>query len=239
MTIPLMPLFRLTDEPVFPSPDLAEEDGLLAVGGDLSEERILRAYSMGIFPWYSEEYPILWWSPDPRLVLMPEELKISRSLRQTIKKGMFTVTFDTAFDEVIRNCSEVHRDNEGSTWITCEMREAYTRLHHEGFAHSVESWYGGELAGGLYGIALGGAFFGESMFTLRSNASKTAFVRLVQTLVKWKFSLIDCQVTTEHLMSLGAREIPRSEFMAMLRKALELPTRRGKWTVKDAGGKIL
>ena len=233
MTVPLMPLFRLTDEPVFPSPDLAEEDGLLAVGGDLSEERILRAYSMGIFPWYSEEYPILWWSPDPRLVLMPEELKISRSLRQTIKKGMFTVTFDTAFDEVIRNCSEVHRNNEGSTWITREMREAYTRLHQEGFAHSVESWYGGELAGGLYGIALGGAFFGESMFTLRSNASKIAFVRLVQTLVKWKFSLIDCQVTTEHLMGLGAREIPRSEFMAMLRKALELPTRRGKWTVKD------
>jgi len=233
MTVRLMPLFRLTDEPVFPSPDLAEEDGLLAVGGDLSEERILRAYSMGIFPWYSEEYPILWWSPDPRLVLMPEELKISRSLRQTIKKGMFTVTFDTAFDEVIRNCSEVHRNNEGSTWITREMREAYTRLHQEGFAHSVESWYGGELAGGLYGIALGGAFFGESMFTLRSNASKIAFVRLVQTLVKWKFSLIDCQVTTEHLMGLGAREIPRSEFMAMLRKALELPTRRGKWTVKD------
>ena len=228
-----MPLFRLTDEPVFPSPELAEEDGLLAVGGDLSEERILRAYSMGIFPWYSEGYPILWWSPDPRLVLMPEELKISRSLRQTIRKGMFTVTFDAAFDEVIKNCSEVHRNNEGSTWITREMREAYTRLHQEGFAHSVESWYGGELAGGLYGIALGGAFFGESMFTLRSNASKTAFVRLVQTLVKWKFSLIDCQVTTEHLMGLGAREIPRSEFMAMLRKALELPTRRGKWTVKD------
>ena len=233
MTVPLMPLFRLTDEPVFPSPDLAEEDGLLAIGGDLSEERILRAYSMGIFPWYSEEYPILWWSPDPRLVLMPEELKISRSLRQTIKKGMFTVTFDTAFDEVIRNCSEVHRNNEGSTWITREMREAYTRLYQEGFAHSVESWYGGELAGGLYGIALGGAFFGESMFTLRSNASKIAFVRLVQTLVKWKFSLIDCQVTTEHLMGLGAREIPRCRFMAMLRKAVELPTRRGKWTVKD------
>jgi leucyl/phenylalanyl-tRNA--protein transferase len=228
-----MPLFRLTDEPVFPSPDLAEEDGLLAVGGDLSEERILRAYSMGIFPWYSEEYPILWWSPDPRLVLMPEELKISRSLRQTIRKGMFTVTFDTAFDKVIKNCSEVHRDNDGSTWITREMTEAYIRLHNEGFAHSVESWYGGELAGGLYGIALGGAFFGESMFTLRSDASKTAFVRLVQTLVRWKFSLIDCQVTTEHLMSLGAREIPRSKFMALLRKALAIPTRRGKWTVKD------
>lgn len=234
-----MPLFRLTDEPVFPSPELAEEDGLLAVGGDLSEERLLRAYSMGIFPWYSEEYPILWWSPDPRLILIPEELKISRSLRKTINKGMFTVTFDTAFAAVIKSCSEVHRESDGSTWLTVEMIKAYTRLHHAGFAHSVESWCEGELAGGLYGVALGGIFFGESMFTRRSDASKVAFVQLVRTLMRWKFRLIDCQVTTEHLMSLGAREIPRSEFMALLREAVELPTRQGNWTVKDAGGRIL
>lgn len=234
-----MPLFRLTDEPVFPSPELADEDGLLAVGGDLSEERLLRAYSMGIFPWYSEEYPILWWSPDPRLILIPEELKISRSLRRTINKGTFTVTFDTAFSAVIKSCSEVHRESDGSTWLTAEMIKAYTRLHHAGFAHSVESWYEGELAGGLYGVALGGIFFGESMFTRRSDASKVAFVQLVRTLMRWKFRLIDCQVTTEHLMSLGAREIPRSEFMALLREAVQLPTRQGNWTVKNAGGRIL
>jgi len=228
-----MPVFRLTKKPVFPSPDLAEEDGLLAVGGDLSEERLLRAYSLGIFPWFSEGDPILWWSPDPRLVLMPDELKVSRSLRQEVKKGTFTVTFDTAFDEVIRNCSEVHRSKDGDTWITADMIRAYRRLHGAGFAHSAESWYEGELAGGLYGIALGGAFFGESMFTLRSNASKIAFATLARMLRAWNFSLIDCQVTTEHLISLGAREVSRSAFMSALKRALDLPGRSGKWTEAD------
>ena len=228
-----MPVFRLTDEPVFPSPRLADEDGLLAVGGDLSEARLLRAYSMGIFPWYTDEYPILWWSPDPRLIMVPEELRISRSLRKTIRQGIFDVSFDTAFDEVIRNCSVVHRSIEGSTWITEEMRRAYLRLHLSGFAHSVEVRYKGELAGGLYGVALGGAFFGRSVFHLKSNASKIALVTLLGTLAAWNFSLVDCQVTTRHLLSLGAREVPRGEFMAMLKKALASPTRRGKWAAKD------
>jgi leucyl/phenylalanyl-tRNA--protein transferase len=228
-----MPVFRLIDEPVFPSPRLAAADGLLAVGGDLSQERLLLAYSMGIFPWYTEDQPILWWSPDPRLILVPHELRISRSLRKTINRDIFDVTYDTAFDEVIGNCSAVHSFHEGSTWITEEMRGAYLRLHHSGFAHSVEVRYEGELVGGLYGVALGGAFFGESMFHLKSNASKIALVTLVRTLAAWNFSLIDCQVTTQHLMSLGAREVRRSEFLTMLKKALELPTRRGRWTAKD------
>jgi leucyl/phenylalanyl-tRNA--protein transferase len=229
----VMPVFRLIDKPVFPSPRLASADGLLAVGGDLSQERLLCAYSMGIFPWYEEDQPILWWSPDPRLILVPDELRISRSLRKTINQEIFDVTYDTAFDEVIENCAKVHSSNAGSTWITEDMKRAYLRLHQSGFAHSVEVKYEGELAGGLYGVALGGAFFGESMFHLKTNASKIALVTLVQTLAASNFSLIDCQVTTQHLKSLGAREVPRSEFMAMLKKALELPTRRGRWTAKD------
>lgn len=224
-----MPVFRLTEEIVFPSPGYAEEDGLLAVGGDLSEDRLLLAYSKGIFPWYSEGLPILWWSPDPRLILVPDELKISRSLKQTLRRDFYHVTVDKAFDMVIRNCAEVHRGKHGATWITEEMIRAYTGLHDSGLAHSVESWCEGELAGGLYGIALGGVFFGESMFSKGPDASKVAFVRLVRQLAVWDFDVIDCQVTTGHLLSLGAKEIPRSEFMAILERALEKPTRRGKW----------
>ena len=184
---------------------------------------------MGIFPWYSEGYPILWWSPSPRLILIPEELKVSRSLRQVVRRGGFTVTMDTAFEQVIGNCAEIARKRDRGTWITNAMREAYLRLHRSGYAHSVESWREGELVGGLYGIALGGAFFGESMFSRKSNASKVALVRLVQYLTDRGFTLIDCQVTTDHLLSLGAREVPRPEFMRMLKKALALPTQRGKW----------
>lgn len=224
-----MPIFRLTDEIAFPSPDLAEEDGLLAVGGDLSEKRLLLAYSMGIFPWYSEGWPILWWSPDPRLVLMPDDLIVSRSLRQTIKKKVFSVTMDEAFEDVIRSCAVVPRRKEEGTWITEEMLEAYIGLHKAGLAHSVESWCNGELAGGLYGISLGSAFFGESMFSRASNASKIALVALVGKLRDWRFSLVDCQVTTRHLLSLGAREVSRRSFLKMLRGALQMPTRRGKW----------
>jgi len=230
-----MPVFQLSDKLIFPPPELSEEDGLLAVGGDLSEKRLLLAYSMGIFPWYSDGYPILWWSPDPRLVLMPDELQISRSLRQVIKKGIYKVTIDTAFEAVIRNCAGLRRNGDDGTWLTEEMIEAYIRLHNAGYAHSIESWHEGELAGGLYGIALGGAFFGESMFAKKSNASKVAFVRLVQQLTEWGFQVIDCQVTTPHLMSLGGREIPRAEFMTILKQALRIPMNNSKWGV---GGRL-
>jgi leucyl/phenylalanyl-tRNA--protein transferase len=228
-----MPIFRLSDEPVFPPPDLAEDDGLLAIGGDLNEKRLILAYAMGIFPWYSDDSPILWWSPDPRLVLFPEKLKVSRSLRQTMKKGVFRVTMDTAFNEVIRNCALVRRKNDRGTWITENMVKAYTRLHVSGFAHSVEAWHKDKLAGGLYGVALGSVFFGESMFAKKNDASKVAFVTLVRQLTQWKFKLIDCQVTTGHLISLGAREIPRNEFLNLLRSALKSRTRKGAWNEEN------
>jgi leucyl/phenylalanyl-tRNA--protein transferase len=215
-----MPVFRLTEDLIFPPPELAEEDGLLAVGGDLSTDRLLLAYSMGIFPWYSVGSPILWWSPDPRLVLLPQDLKVSRSLRQMLKKSVFTVTMDTAFEGVIRSCSEINRKGQQGTWITAEMINAYIDLHCAGYAHSVESWYSGELVGGLYGIALGRAFFGESMFSKKSSASKIAFVTLVEYLNKLNFSFIDCQVTTEHLKSLGAKEVDRKKFLQMLSEAV-------------------
>lgn len=224
-----MPVFRLTKEIIFPPPELAEEDGLLAVGGDLRVERLLLAYSMGIFPWYSDDSPILWWSPDPRLVLLPEDLNVSRSLRQTIKKEIYRTTFDSAFERVIRSCAESPRKDGAGTWITEDMIRAYCRLYEKGFAHSVESWEGDELAGGLYGVALGGVFYGESMFARRSDASKVAFVRLVQRLAQWKFRIVDCQVTTRHLISLGAKEVPRSEFLGIVRKALKLRTPQGRW----------
>ena len=226
-----MPVFELSDELIFPPPDLSEENGLLALGGNLTEARLLLAYSMGIFPWYSESDPILWWSPDPRLVLFPEELKISRSLRQTIKKGTFKITMDKAFESVISKCALTHKKDDGGTWITAEMIEAYTCLHHSGLAHSVESWYEGKLVGGLYGVSMGSAFFGESMFSKKSDASKAAFVMLVQQLIKWNFTLLDCQISNKHLVSLGAREISRSEFLAKLKKALTSPSRAGNWQI--------
>ena len=215
-----MPVFRLTDDLIFPPPELAEDDGLLAVGGDLSVERLVLAYSMGIFPWYGDDYPMLWWSPDPRLVLFPHELRISRSLRQTIKRGLFTITMDNAFERVIEGCAGIRRSNEDGTWITGDMESAYIELHRAGYAHSVEAWLDGELAGGLYGVVLGRAFFGESMFAKKTDASKVAFVHLVERLAQEEFQLIDCQVTTRHLMSFGAREIPRAEFLKLLKKAL-------------------
>lgn len=224
-----MPVFRLSDELLFPPPELADENGLLAVGGDLSESRLLLAYSMGIFPWYSEDDPVLWWSPDPRLVLFPGELKLSRSLTRTIKKGVFHVTFDTDFEAVIRACAAVHNKNNGGTWITGEMIESYIQLHRSGYAHSVECRAGDKLAGGLYGVSLGSAFFGESMFTKKSNASKVAFAALVRQLEAWDFNLVDCQVTTPHLISLGAREITRAAFLELLDTSLKERTIRRKW----------
>ncbi len=228
-----MPVFELSDELIFPPPELSEDNGLLALGGNLTEARLLLAYSMGIFPWYSEGDPILWWSPDPRLVLFPEELKISRSLRQTIRKGTFHITIDKAFESVISKCASTNRKDDGGTWITTEMIEAYIMLHHCGHAHSVESWYEGKLVGGLYGVSMGSAFFGESMFSTKSDASKAAFVMLIQQLIKWNFTIIDCQIYTRHLISLGAREISRSDFLDRLKKALSSPSRAGIWQIGE------
>lgn len=196
---------------------LAEPNGLLAAGADLSRPRLLEAYRNGIFPWFAQDQPILWWSPDPRMVLFPAELKVSRSLARTMRNTRFEVRADTAFDEVIEGCRQPRRAESG-TWITEEMAEAYGTLHRAGFAHSVETWLDGELVGGLYGVALGGAFFGESMFTHVSDASKVAFVALARQLEHWGFGVIDCQMNTAHLASFGAREIPRAEFTRMLRE---------------------
>src|SRR5512145_788923 len=216
-----MPVYRLTKKLIFPPPELAEDDGLLAVGGDLSVERLVLAYSMGIFPWYSDGNPILWWSPDPRLVLIPAELTVSKTLKQTIRKSVFRVTTDQAFETVIRGCATIKRKGEQGTWITEEMVEAYIRLHKAGWAHSVESWDGEELAGGLYGVMMGRAFFGESMFAKKTDASKVAFAVYAAELAQKGFELIDCQVATEHLKRFGAKEIPRAEFMKRLAKALK------------------
>jgi leucyl/phenylalanyl-tRNA--protein transferase len=216
-----MPVYRLTKKLVFPPPEGAEDDGLLAIGGDLSVERLVLAYSMGIFPWYSDTYPILWWSPDPRLILIPAELKVSRSLRQTIRKGLYRVTTNTAFEEVIRNCATISRKGEQGTWITEEMMAAYIRLHQAGYAHSVEAWDGDELAGGFYGVMMGKAFFGESMFAKKSDASKVAFATYAAALAEKGFELIDCQVTTDHMKRFGAKEIPRALFMQYLKDALD------------------
>lgn len=227
-----MPVYRLIQEIVFPSPEDAEPDGLLAIGGDLSSERLLLAYQCGIFPWYSEGQPILWWSPDPRLILEPEEFHISHRLHQILKQGVFKVTFDKAFESVIQACASVPREGQDGTWITPEMREAYVHLHKQGFAHSVESWLDAKLVGGIYGVSLGKCFFGESMFSYKSNASKVALATLVQSLKAWGFHMLDAQVTTRHLLSLGAKEIPRSLFLKRLKEALSFPTQKGKWELE-------
>jgi leucyl/phenylalanyl-tRNA--protein transferase len=220
----------IIDEPVaFPSPRFAGKDGLLAIGGDLSEKRLLLAYRMGLFPWFSDDQPILWWSPDPRLVLYPDEIRISKSLKKVIKKKMFHLTMDTAFEEVINACARVPRADDQGTWIVKDMIDAYCRLHESGFAHSVEAWYKGKLAGGLYGISLGKSFFGESMFTYMSNASKVAFVSLVDHLRRLSFDMIDCQIATAHLIRFGAIEISRDRFLDELEQSLDAPTRRDKW----------
>ena len=230
-----MPIFRLIDEPVFPPPDYADPSGLLAVGGDLSSDRLLEAYRIGIFPWYSDDQPILWWSPDPRLVLELDEFKAPRSLRKVLKKGIFKVTLDRAFEEVIRACAAAPRAGQSGTWITQDMQAAYISLHGLGYAHSVETWFDGQLVGGLYGVSLGKAFFGESMFHRKTDASKVALAALVEQLTGWNFHFIDAQMTTEHLMSLGAKEMPRRIFLKRLQGALRDPTRRGKWRIDDRG----
>ncbi|HEY0719979.1 MAG TPA: leucyl/phenylalanyl-tRNA--protein transferase [Gammaproteobacteria bacterium] len=205
---------------------MTKPDGLLAVGGDLAPERILNAYRHGIFPWFSPGQPILWWSPDPRAVLFPEKLKVSRSLRKTIDRHTYRVTFDTAFEQVIRACAQTPRRGQDGTWISEEMQQAYIKLHEMGYAHSAESWLGDELVGGLYGLRLGRIFFGESMFSRKTDASKVPFVHLVRKLQAEGVVLIDCQVTTEHLLSLGAEEITRTRFIEMVARYSTLPVDR-------------
>ena len=213
-----MALHFLDDDLWFPAVEDAMDDGLLAVGGDLRMERLLLAYSNGIFPWYNEDELPMWWSPDPRFVLFPEELKVSKSMGQILKRSEFEFRVDTVFEEVIFNCSRAPRQEQDGTWISDEIISAYTALHELGYAHSAEAWYEGELVGGLYGVLLGKVFFGESMFSKRSNASKYAFIKWVQFLSTRGVVLIDCQVHTEHLESLGARMIGRAEFTALLRR---------------------
>ena len=207
---------------------LRQPDGLLAVGGCLSSRRLLNAYRHGIFPWYSDGEPILWWSPDPRLVLFPERMRISRSLRKTLRRGVFRVTTDAAFRQVMQACAEPRSDGAG-TWITGEMIEAYVELHARGYAHSVEAWCGERLVGGVYGVALGQVFFGESMFSRMTDASKVALAHLVDRLLAWGYRLVDCQVRTDHLLSLGAEEIPRARFAELLRQWCDLPSTADAW----------
>jgi leucyl/phenylalanyl-tRNA--protein transferase len=210
-------IFRLDERLLFPEPGLAEPDGLLAVGGDLSTKRLWLAYQNGIFPWYSDDSPILWYSPHERFVLYPQELKISKSMRQVMQSGKFTITTDTCFNEVITACSTAPREGQDGTWITDDMKAAYNKLHTAGHAHSIEVWENGELAGGMYGVQVGHVFCGESMFSHVSNASKTALIHLCQSGL---FKLIDCQVHTGHLESMGARMISREQYMTILETGL-------------------
>lgn len=212
------PLYEVTNELVFPPVEQANWEGVLAIGGDLSPERLLLAYKKGIFPWYSYDSPIIWWSPNPRMVLFPNELKVSKSMKKVLKGNQFSLTKNTCFKEVIHHCGTVARMGQDETWITDEMQEAYIKLHEIGVAVSYEVWENEDLVGGLYGIDLDGIFCGESMFSLRSNASKYAFIKMVQSLAEKGCKLIDCQVYTNHLESMGAREIPREEFLKYLPK---------------------
>ena len=222
-----MPVYRLDERLLFPPPERGPRKGPIAVGGDLRPERLLLAYSMGIFPWQGE--PLHWHSPDPRLVLLTDELHLTRSLRRARKQEPFRLTLDTAFADVMTACASVPRPGQDGTWITSEMIDSYGELHRRGIAHSVEAWSGERLAGGLYGLSLGAAFFGESMFALEPDASKLAFVALVEQLGRWGIPLVDCQVYTEHLARFGAREWPRRDFLAALTAALDRPTRLGPW----------
>lgn len=217
--------------PGFPPAEraLTNPNGLLAVGGELSSTWLLAAYRSGVFPWFDDDRgPVLWWSPDPRAVLFPDELRISRRLARKRRSGRFEVTLDEAFGDVVRGCAAPRRDATG-TWITGRMKRAYQRLHRAGFAHSCEVWQDGELVGGIYGVSLGGMFFGESMFFREPDASKVALASLIEHIAGWDFTLLDCQVMNPHLASLGAREIPRSEFLALLTESLERPTHQGRW----------
>ena len=224
-----MPIFRLSEKISFPPPHFAESEGLLAVGGDLSEKRILLAYQMGIFPWFAEDEPILWWSPDPRMLLYPWDVHVSKRLQRIIRQRAFKVTCDTAFQQVISACASIRIRNFQGTWIGEEMIDAYCRLFDSGYAHSVEVWQGKNLAGGLYGLSLGGSFFGESMFSRVTNTSKIALVALCHFLNALSFDFIDCQVQTSHLKRMGAVAVSRSRFLKMLQQSLTRKTLKGNW----------
>lgn len=219
---------------IFPHPSLAEPDGLLAIGGDLSIKRLLLAYSHGIFPWFSKGNPILWWSPDPRLLLFPGEFKASGSLKRTLRQGIFQVTIDRAFDQVVEACAVVRRKDQEGTWITADMIQAYRRMHRKGYAHSVEAWHDEKLAGGLYGVSIGRVFFGESMFHYKSDASKVAFYHLIKKLEAADFRFVDAQVYTSHLHKMGAREIPREKYLELLEEAIHAnPPGSDFWQIND------
>ncbi len=230
-----MSIHRLDDSPLFPAVEGADSDGLLAIGGDLRLDRLLEAYRRGIFPWPNEDLPLLWFAPPERMVLRPGAAHMSRSLRAHLRRSGDEVRFDTAFEAVIRGCARAPRPGQDGTWINAEMVDAYIRLHEAGYAHSVETWRRGQLVGGLYGISLGGLFFGESMFSCEVNASKVAFVSLCQELAASAFRLFDCQMYTSHLQTMGASLMPRAEFMNELRAGLEQPTLRGAWRLAGAG----
>lgn len=229
-----MPIFQLRDEPIFPDPELAEEEGLLAIGGDLSPERLLTAYSHGIFPWYSEDDPILWFSPNPRMVLYLDDFKCSETLSRLVRSDKYELRIDTQFPEVIKACAKVPRPGQDGTWITPDMQAAYVELHRLGFAHSFETYLDGALVGGLYGVSLGSAFFGESMFHKERDASKFAFHALVQFARANHFDFIDAQQPTKHLRSLGAKEVARSIFLKQLASTRSNPTLHGPWTPKKS-----
>ncbi len=209
-------MYLLDNELIFPHPSLANEDGVLAIGGDLSVERLHLAYRNGIFPWFEDGDPIVWWSPNPRMVLYPHKLKVSKSMRNVINQNKYSITFDKSFSEVIDNCKSISRNNQDGTWITPNMKRAYVDLHNRGIAHSVEVWEGEELVGGLYGVNIGKVFCGESMFSKKSNTSKLAFISLVRKLEEENYFMIDCQLYTDHLASLGAEEIDRDKFLSDL-----------------------
>ncbi len=224
-----MPVYLLTDKLVFPPAEGASREGVVAVGGDFRPDRLLLAYSQGIFPWPTAGMPLLWFSPDPRFVLAPARAHLGRSLRKVMRRGTYEVRMDTAFEAVIRACGTVPRPGQDGTWIHEELIAGYLQLHERGYAHSIEAWRGGALVGGLYGVSLGGVFFGESMFAREPDASKVAFATLLGNLVAWGIDLVDCQVHTDHLERFGAEEQPRKVFLKRLRELLAAPTRHGRW----------
>ena len=227
-----MPVYRLSDKPVFPPPEGASPEGIVAVGGDATPERLIEAYSLGIFPWPHAGFPLLWFSPDPRFILKLDRVKVGRSLRKSIRKSPYEIRVDTAFRRVMKGCARAPRPGQRGTWITPELLEGYGLLHRKGMAHSIEAWADGELAGGLYGVSLGTMFCGESMFALLPDASKIAAMTLFGNLKAWGFSFVDCQVYTDHMARFRAVEWRRSRFLKALRQTLAEPTRRGPWRLE-------